>query len=209
MDNRQRHGCWCWRFSHCVLSTRGMPYYMRGLLATIAEGEIVADFIEKPCHFALDYDTKMEEVNEKGNKGKTCEFPDANMTYFPLEPDGLLFARDLLQTEGIFDINAKDIVDAPTCTIRCNMLSEGWHEHPVSFIGAPKNRHADQKRLTQIIFEAFILLAIYVVVQVVLAKCLSGRTMDTVMDVGSGIAHTAHVYEGCASLLASLACCFG
>ena len=60
-------------------------------------------------------------------------------------------------------------------------------EHGILLTEALLNPRANREKMIQIMYETFNVLIFYVVIQVVLFSCLSGGTIDMVLDTGDGV----------------------
>lgn len=69
-------------------------------------------------------------------------------------------------------------------------------EHPMLFTKAPLNPKTNCEKIAQILFETFIMSALYVDFQAVWSLCASGRTTDIVLDSEDGPILTVTIYGG-------------
>ncbi|XP_075599062.1 actin-1 [Balearica regulorum gibbericeps] len=69
-------------------------------------------------------------------------------------------------------------------------------ERPVLLTEAPLNPLQNQEKMTEIMFEGFMVPAMYIAVQATLALYASARITGIVMNSGDGVTHTVPIYEG-------------
>ncbi|KAL4683782.1 hypothetical protein H8959_021476 [Pygathrix nigripes] len=70
-------------------------------------------------------------------------------------------------------------------------------EHLVLLTEALVNPKANREKMTQIVFENFNTLSMYVAIQAMLSLYASGSTTGIVMDPGDGVTHMMPICEGC------------
>ncbi|KAE9552027.1 hypothetical protein FO519_004752 [Halicephalobus sp. NKZ332] len=69
-------------------------------------------------------------------------------------------------------------------------------EHNVLLTEAPLNPEANREKMTQIMFEAFNIPAMYIAIQNMLSLYASGRTTGIVFGCGDGVSSAFPIYEG-------------
>jgi len=77
-----------------------------------------------------------------------------------------------------------------------NELRVDASEHKVLLTEAPRNPKANREKMTQLMFETFQCMGLYVAIQAVLSLYSNGRTTGMVVDSGDGVTHTVPVFEG-------------
>merc|ERR1712083_854535 len=77
-----------------------------------------------------------------------------------------------------------------------NELRVDPSEHKVLLTEAPRNPKANREKMTQLMFETFQCMGLYVAIQAVLSLYSNGRTTGMVVDSGDGVTHTVPVFEG-------------
>eukprot|EP01083_Nonionella_stella_P145266 454886_1 len=77
-----------------------------------------------------------------------------------------------------------------------NELRVAPEEHAVLLTEPPLNPKACREKMTQYMFEKFLVPAMYVGIQSVLSLYASGRTTGVVFDSGFAVTHTVPTYEG-------------
>lgn len=77
-----------------------------------------------------------------------------------------------------------------------NELRIAPEEHPILITEAPLNPSANREKITQILFEAFNVPAMYVAINGVLTLCSTERTTGIVFHSEDGVSHTIPIYEG-------------
>ncbi|XP_021077184.1 actin, cytoplasmic 2-like [Mus pahari] len=75
-----------------------------------------------------------------------------------------------------------------------NELRVAPEEHPVLLTEGPLNPKANREKMTQVMFEAFNIPAMYAI-QALLSLYASGCTTGILMDFGDGVTHTMPVYK--------------
>lgn len=77
-----------------------------------------------------------------------------------------------------------------------NELCVAPEEHLVLLTEAPLNPKASHEKMTQIMFQTFNTLAMYMAIQSVPSSYASGHATGIVMGSGHGVAHTVPIYDG-------------
>ncbi|KAF6333398.1 hypothetical protein mRhiFer1_008158 [Rhinolophus ferrumequinum] len=78
----------------------------------------------------------------------------------------------------------------------CNELRVAPEEHAVLLPQALLNPKASREKVTQITFQTFNTLAMYVATQAVLSSYASGCPTGIVIDSRDGVTHTVLIYQG-------------
>merc|ERR1711998_502948 len=69
-------------------------------------------------------------------------------------------------------------------------------ENRIMLTEAPLNPKANREKMTELMFETYQVLGMYVAIQAVLSLYANGRTTGTVCDSGDAVSHTVPVFEG-------------
>ena len=77
-----------------------------------------------------------------------------------------------------------------------NDLRVNPSDHPVLLTEPPLNPDLNKQKMFEIMFNTFIVPALYVSMQAVLSLYASGRTTGLVIDAGDGVIHIVPIYEG-------------